>query len=117
VSNLCPNLLAFAPMAWQPQMKSKKAKLYMHNSHEADSGGFIARRFCLVGALLICIAIGWVRLLGAELLRRFVDNYEIVGFGFAWGLVVTTTTTVIVFVGLAYKAFRFIFRSTRSTTN
>jgi len=55
VSNLCPNLLAFAPMAWQPQMKSKKAKLYMHNSHEADSGGFIARRFCLVAHSLFAL--------------------------------------------------------------
>jgi len=40
------------------------------------------------------LAIGWGPLLGAEALRHVTDNYEVVGFGFAWGMFVTPLATL-----------------------
>ncbi len=38
--------------------------------------------------LILLLVIAWAPVLGAEALRHFTTNYQVVGFGFAWGIVV-----------------------------
>ena len=37
----------------------------------------------------VAVGVGWLPLFAAEALRHITSNYEVVGFGFAWGMLVT----------------------------
>ena len=58
--------------------------------------------------IVLAISVGWLPLLVAELARRFSDNYEIVGFGLAWGLSAMPICTAFAGAILVFKLILFV---------
>jgi hypothetical protein len=60
--------------------------------------------------LLGALAIGWIPLFLADLFYPIKQNYQIVGFGLAWGIWITTPTTLLAVVIICYKVYKAFFR-------
>ena len=43
---------------------------------------------------LVAVGVGWLPLFAAETLRHITSNYEVVGFGFAWEMLVTPVASL-----------------------
>jgi len=52
------------------------------------------RRIGIGRWFFVAVGVGWLPLFAAEALRHITSNYEVVGFGLAWGMVVTPVASL-----------------------
>ena len=66
-----------------------------------------AQRIGIVRWFFVAVGVGWLPLFAAETLRHLTSNYEVVGFGLAWGMVVTPVASLAALVlGAIYAVKR-----------
>jgi hypothetical protein len=62
---------------------------YRQLTRQGYNSAVNARRIGIGHWFVVAVGVGWIPLFAAETLTHVTSNYEVVGFGLAWGMVVT----------------------------